>query len=245
MDQRQAEELMAATAQRLEEMAAKSAQPGARFAELQPMIKELEDIWARVDAALKEFPRPEAKRIRETQSARTGVAASALSKNLIAAKMRDGGSGLYQRPKIVAKADTIGDRFAVAIVKKDYEGACALMAPWLQERWTREVLQRTVEEGCAEIGRGFDMDTPPPAADYEVGSNPMGIADLRDEYFVQEEPIPDQITEENFIAWVPVTIIPDEEDTYLTNIGFLLAPYLITVKDNGMEKIGYLRFGEE
>ena len=241
---KQAEEFVAATADKLEEMSAKSGAPGARFSDLRPMIKELGDTWASLDAALKNFPRPEAKRIRETQAARTQPAASALCRNLIQAKMRDVAAGVYQQPKIIAKADTIGDRFAIAILQKDYESARGLMAPWLKDRWTPEVLRQTVEEGCAEIGRGFEMDPPPPAADYEVGSNPLGIADLRDGSSVGEEPIPDEITEDNFIAWVPVTIMPDEEDTYLTDIGFLLAPYLITVKVNGEEKIGYLRFGE-
>lgn len=240
-----AEALVPATAEKVEKMAALSADPKKSFLEMHPMIEELRRTWAALDAGLAALPRQEVKRVRAAQQPRMSAAAHALCMNLVTAKMRDRAAGIFPPPKIELKADTLGDRFAVAILKADYVGACALMAPWLQNRWTDETLRLRVEEECAAIGKGFEMDPPPPPAEYEIGSNPMSIAELRDEYFVNEDPIPAEITEENFVAWVPVTITPDADDSWLTDIGYLLAPYLITVRDSGQEKIGYLRFGEE
>lgn len=240
-----AEALLTATTTKLEKLAAESASDRKKFAELQPLIEQLRRTWADLDAGLASLPRQEAKLLRRAHQARMGAAASALCRNVMNAKMRDRASGLMPGPKIELKADTLPDRFAVAILRADYTAACALMAPWLRETWTPDTLRKKVEEECASIASGFNMETPPPPADYEVGSSASKLADLRSSRHVTEPPIPPEVNEENFVAWIPVTIMPDEEDSYLTDIGTLLAPCLITVKEGGEERIGYLWFGEE
>ncbi|HTS37393.1 MAG TPA: hypothetical protein VMH04_17075 [Candidatus Solibacter sp.] len=234
--------LLSDTALKLEKMADASS-GGKSFTELQPMIDQLRQTWAELDAGLASLPRQEAKLLRRAHQARMGAAAATLCKNVLQAKMLALASGQFSPPAIAMKADTLADRFAVAIVQGDYDGARALLASWLQPKWTAETLRERVQRDCAAIAEGFDLASPPPLADYEIGSNSSGIADLR-QHESTDDPIPAEISDNNFVAWIPITIMPSEEDSYLTDIGVMLAPFVIVVNENGKQKLGYIRFGE-
>lgn len=239
-----AEALVDATAKKIEAMARASQNSTKSFAELRPMIEELRRIWEQLEAGLAGLPRQEARRIRSTQEPRMKTAASTLCSNLMSSKMRARSSGLLPALGVTAKRDSVVDRFAIALLRGDYQTACALMATWLQKIWTAESLRQRVEEEYAAIAGDSGLPVAPPPGDYEAGSNPLGIADLRRLRGSSRPLIPAEVTEENFLGWVPLSIMPEEEDSYLTNMGYLLSAYVIPVREAGEQRIGYLSLGE-
>lgn len=245
----QAEALVKATAEKLEAIARASYGRTKKFADLHLMIEELRQTWKQLDAGLAPLSRQEARRIRGAEEQRMQKAAAALCKNLISAKARARAAGLLSPPDIQTKGDGVVDRFAVAVLRADYTAACSFFAPWLESVWTPETLQSRVEAEYSLIAREAGVSAVPALAEYQASSNPIDLRSLREIHDGSKMPIPAQVTAENFLAWVPLKLMPEEEDSYLTNIDYLLSLYVLTVrnagKDGGGERIGYLLFGEQ
>jgi hypothetical protein len=70
----------------------------------------------------------------------------------------------------------------------------------------------------------------------------MSYAEVRN--LGDAERVPEEITAENFLRWVPIQIQTEEEDGYLTNIEYVLSLYTVAVSFDGAERIGYVKLAE-
>jgi hypothetical protein len=241
------EQAVEAAAKKLEALAAASAVGVKSFSELSPFIQQLQQVWRDLDAALKDLPRPEARRLRGAQHARMQAAAGRITANLLTAKQRDRAAGRLSSPEFTLHEDRVADRFAHAIVRGDYDGAAALLAPWMRAPWAPATLREKVEGEYANVAAQWadqlgGAQLPP--GDYRVSNNPLGLKELRGIQSGSWGSIPAEITEENFGGWVLFNILTSEEDAYLTDLENLLSGYLIPVNTADGDRIGFLAFGE-
>ena len=231
------------TARRLEDMRAHSEDESQSYRDLQPMVAELQEVWATLDRALGALSRQDQRAVRGTQDARMRAAAAALCRNLFLQKMRDRATGRWPAPAIVPPGNSAPERFAAALTRGDYAAAHETLAPWLAGVWTDTRLAETVRASAREIAAGFDLAEPPPAGACHVSSNPMRYEDVRQDR-TEGPTVPVEVTEENFIGWFPIRIQTEEEDAYLTDMDYVASCYAIAVKTPAGEWIGYLRFEE-
>jgi hypothetical protein len=229
-----------AAAERLNAMRARSDDEATPYAELAPLVGQLKELWAGLDRALAPLSRGEQDAIRGERAEPMTTAAKALTRNLFLRKMRDRGRGDWPAPEVLP-GETAPERFASALAGGDYGQASTLLAPWLEEEWTAARLEEEMSRSVAEIVAGFDLPVGPPAGAWEVGSNPLDLAALKED---ESEAIPEDVSEANFRGWWPVQILTEEEDGWLTDIGYLATLFVIAVELDGQERIGYLRFGE-
>ena len=231
---------VARTAKQLEEMRDRSADPSRSYRELQPLVEELKQTWAALDHALEHLSRQDQRAVREPQDARMREAAGALCRNLFDHKMRDRASGAWPAPEIFDPGESASERFAAALARGDYAAAYATLAPWVAREWRVERLREEFTRGATEIAAGFDLTEPPPAGAWEVGSNPLTLADLRGE----DNDIAEAVTAATFLGWFPIRILTEEEDAYLTDLDYVATLYVIGVATPDGERIGFLRFEE-
>ena len=232
---------VARTVRRLEEMRARSEDASRTYAELQPMVAELQSTWEALDRALAPLSRQDQRAVRGAQDAAMRAAAAALCRNLFLRKMRDRAAGAWPAPTIAPPGDSAPERFAAALARGDYAAAHATLAPWLADAWTEERLAADLRRSAREIAAGFDLVEPPPAGAWSVGSNPMGYEDVRT---LSGAAIPAEVTAENFRGWFPIRVQTEEEDGFLTEMDTLVSLYAIAVDTPAGERIGYLRLEE-
>ncbi|HEY7683686.1 MAG TPA: hypothetical protein VH879_13660 [Gemmatimonadales bacterium] len=231
-----------ATAFRLEQMLVRSQDESRSYRDLQPLVNELKETWAALDTALRPLSRQDQREVRGPQDRRMTGAATALCLNLFLRKMRDRQSGAWPMPEITPPGDSAPERFAAALARGDYAAAHTTLAPWLTTEWTVERLSQELRQSASEIAAGFDLEEAPPPGAYDVGSNPMSYAEVRN--LGDAERVPEEITAENFLRWVPIQIQTEEEDGYLTNIEYVLSLYTVAVSFDGAERIGYVKLAE-
>ncbi|HTO73930.1 MAG TPA: hypothetical protein VMJ30_08925 [Gemmatimonadales bacterium] len=229
-----------AAALHLAVMRTRSASPDASYAELAPMVGELRELWGELDRALAPLSRREQESIRGPQSEAMGAVAREITRNLYERKMRDRASGAWPRPEI-PPGESAAERFAWALASANYGTAARLLAPWLAAEWPPSRIEEEFARSVEEVVGGFDLPAAPPPGAWQVGSNPLDLAGLRDDL---GEPIPEAVNEENFRGWWPIQILTDEEDGWLTDLAQLAAVSVIAVELGGRELIGYIRFGD-
>jgi len=230
-------------AQRLEEMRARSEDDRHSYRELQPMVAELQAVWAALDRALDPLSRQDQRAVRGPQDARMRGAATALCRNLFALKLRDRAAGRWPAPTIAPPGDSAPERLAAALARGDTGAAHATLAPWLDDAWTEARLAETMRGSARATAAGFDLAEPPPAGAYAVGTNPMRYEDVRQDR-TEGPAVPVEVTGENFLGWFPIRIQTEAEDGYLTDLDTLASCYAIAVKTPAGQRIGYLRFEE-
>ena len=231
---------VARTAKQLEQMRDRSADASRPYRELQPLVEELKKTWAALDHALEHLSRQDQRAIREPQDARMREAAGTLCRNLFDRKMRDRASGAWPAPDIFEPGDAAPERLAAALARGDFTAAHGTLAPWVSAEWTLARLREEYTRNTREIAAGFDLSAPPPAGAWEVGANPLTLADLRGE----DNDIAEEVTQANFLGWFPIRILTEEEDAYLTDLDYVATLYVIGVATPDGERIGFLRFEE-
>jgi hypothetical protein len=233
-----AEEAVEGTVRRLESMRARSEQPSVPYRELAPMVERLKQIWAALDRALAPLSRQAQESIRRPLADEMTTAARALTRNLYLRKSEDRGRGAWP-PPVINPGGTVPEQFAAALASGNYSAATTLLAPWLTAEWPAARLRESMEQAAEEIMTGFDLPVAPRPGGYDVGANPLELAELREDGM---EIIPEDITEDNFRGWWPTQILMDEEDAWLTDIGSLASYFVLVVEVEGKQRIGYLRF---
>jgi len=226
------------TLHRLEQMLARSEEAGVRFRELAPMVEQLKQLWADLDRALAPLSRMEQESIRRPHSDAMTSAARSLTRNLYLRKSEDRASGAWP-PPVINPGGTVPEQFAAALASAHYSGATTLLAPWLATEWPATRLREAMEQASEAILAGFDLAIAPKPGGYDVGSNPLELAELRED---GQETIAAEVTDENFRGWWPTQILTDEEDAWLTEISYVASYFVIVVEVAGKERIGYLRF---
>lgn len=225
-------------AAQLEAMRLRSDNPATPFRELQPLVERLKELWAGLDRALAPLSREQQEAIRRPLAERLSAAAKALTTNLYTRKAADRAAGAYP-PPVINPGGTVPEQFAAALASGNYSAAATLLAPWLATAWPASRLKEEMERSAEEILAGFEIVTAPRPGGYDVGANPLELAELKDD---GTEQLPDEITEQNFRGWWPTQILTEEEDAWLTDIGYLANYFVIVVEVDGKERIGYVRF---
>ena len=239
----QAAAAVARTAQRLEEMRARSEDTTKSYRDVQPMVAELKGVWRELDQALSALSRQDQRAVRAQEDGRMRAAAMALCRNLFARKMRDRASGAWPAATIAPPGDSAPERFAAALAAANFAEAHATLAPWLARVWTADRLAEEIGRSARAIAESADLaETPPPGA-YEVSANPMQYDDMRQEP-ASRAGVPADVTAGNYRGWFSVNIHTDEEDGYLTDIDTLATVYVLVVSTSDGERIGYLRLAE-
>ena len=121
-------------------------------------------------------------------------------------------------------------QFAQRIVRKEYESARELLAPWLHDTVSAVQLEEMVRENCKEL---------PAPAEFDVDSNSCGLEDLTvDPHSPPTRPLPGEITPQNYRQWMVIQFKPAEDDETGYDACFDL--WMALVEVNGALKIGYL-----
>ena len=152
-----------------------------------------------------------------------------------------------------------GDRFAQAIVARDYQAAHSMLAAWLQKTITPAKLQEMIEKEVGEVCEAAELEELAYPETWEIDGNHSTIADLRDpRSYVSTrnsgwlgegrsysgtgdlaKPIADEVTEENFRKWMCIQFMPSEEAQDDLDIDAFLDFWMAVVEVNGQFKIGY------
>ncbi|HKV98639.1 MAG TPA: hypothetical protein VJN96_02385, partial [Vicinamibacterales bacterium] len=231
------------TAERLDEMRARSADTTKSFKDLQPMVAELKGVWHDLDRALTALSRQDQRAVREPQDARMRASALTLCRNLLARKTRDRASGAWPAATVAPPGESAAERFAAALAAGNAAAAQATLAPWIAGVWTADRLAAQLAQSAKAIADGSDLAEVPPAAAYEVSANPMQYDQVAQEPAYRKD-LPAEVTAANYRGWFVVQIQTDEEDAYLTDVDTLATLYAIVVSTPAGERIGYLRFAE-
>lgn len=239
----QAAAAVARTAQRLDEMRARSADATKSYKDLQPMVAELKSVWRELDQALSSLSRQDQRAVRGSEDARMRAAAQALCRNLFARKMRDRASGAWPARATVPSGDSAPERFAAALATGNFAAAVATLAPWLTSVWTAERFAEEMTRAARAVAENANLAEAPHAGAYEVSANPMRYDEMRREPAYRSG-VPAEVTDENYRGWSNVQIQTDEEDGYLTDIDTLATLYVVVVSTSGGDRIGYLRLVE-
>ncbi len=129
----------------------------------------------------------------------------------------------------------LGERFSAAIIDKDYEAACALLAPWLREVTPPDRLRALIEDRVAEMHEAWDVDDDLHPTECELdGNSTATVADLRDD----GDPVPAELTDASLRYWMSMQFKPAEDSVEFDAYFDLWAA---VVDDGGELRVGYLR----
>jgi hypothetical protein len=104
-----------------------------------------------------------------------------------------------------AACQSLCNAFAERVVARDFAGAHALLAPWVQAEHSPAALERMFDDAGADL---------PPPREWSLDSGVMEVDDLRvaDEYGPPSQPISDQVTAANYRGWHCIEFKPGEND---------------------------------
>lgn len=109
---------------------------------------------------------------------------------------------------------TFLQEFAGHLRGERYTDAGALLAPWLAAGDGVARLTERIQSQIAETRAMFDDMNIGPADSVELDENPLSVAELREE----GTPLPDDVTEDNFVQWCCVSIQADEGEWALYDL---------------------------
>jgi len=126
--------------------------------------------------------------------------------------------------------EEMAGQFAQRIIRREYDSARDLLAPWLRDTVSAAQLEAMVGEAHKDL---------PPPGDFELDSNSCGLEDLEvDEFSPPTRPLPAEITEQNFRQWMVIQFKPDPASDSPYNASFDL--WMAVVELGGAAKIGYM-----
>ena len=131
---------------------------------------------------------------------------------------------------------TLCDSLGQVIVSRDFGAVAPLLAPWLQGVVTPEALEALVDAQMEGLEH--------PPATWLASEGFAGLPELRktDELGPPTQPLPREITDQNFRGWYCVQFAPDEAFHDEQNICYDV--WLIPVEHAGAIRIGYLEAWE-
>jgi len=112
-------------------------------------------------------------------------------------------------------AQLVMERFARAIIARDYPAAHNCFAEWLKEQVSEERLQAAIEKQLGEIAEVAELDGIIYPEDFSVDSNSCTLADVREDrttlYGIEPVcKVSPEMTEANFRKWMVITFMPAE-----------------------------------
>jgi hypothetical protein len=145
--------------------------------------------------------------------------------------------------EINAEYRAVAERFAEAIVEKDYEAAHRCFAAWLRDAVTVDAFREIVEREVRETLEANDMPATLHPADYRVGWNASTLDELKDaDSWAPGRDIPEEITPDNFRQWLHVLLQPDADEE--SEIDAYTDVWMIVVETARGHEIGYFEVAE-
>ena len=134
-----------------------------------------------------------------------------------------------------ASCKSLCDAFANAIVKRDFERAHSLLAPWLKQTMNPSEIQRMVDaenEGLEHQPHSWNA--------WDVM---LELGDLQpDPYGPPSRPIPNQITQKNFKGWLQIQFAPESSVHDVQNVCYDI--WLAAVEHDDSLLVGYFEAWE-
>jgi hypothetical protein len=126
-----------------------------------------------------------------------------------------------------------GDRFATALIARDFAAAHGMLAPWLRAAMGPDDLARLLDEARGEL---------PPPERHELESNRSSYEALREPegFPPRSEPFDPGITADNFRKWVCIELKPGEDSEYDACVDLWVA----MIELDGALAVGYLEPSE-
>lgn len=123
----------------------------------------------------------------------------------------------------------IGDRFAQSIIGRDVESARACLAPWLSARFSKTELDTILQPRYEEMPR---------PAEFTMDGNSCTLGDLEPtDYGTPSQPLPAEITNENFRKWMVIEFHPDPKAE--TGFDACFDLWMAVVDVGGKMMVGY------
>lgn len=119
------------------------------------------------------------------------------------------------------KCEALCDALAQRVVERNFSGAHALLAPWLQAAMTPADLERMVDQAAEGQAR---------ARAWTLDEGFLGVEDLGD--------APGEITGDNYRGWLCIQFNPGQSAEDERNASFDL--WLAAVEDDGEYRVGHL-----
>ena len=128
------------------------------------------------------------------------------------------------------------NKLAKCIVTRDFDGAHALLAPWLRSTLSPSAIERMVD------AQNEGLVYPPLA--WSLGEGILDLEDLRtpDPYGPPSQAISEEIQNENFRGWLHIQFVPDPAVHDEQNVCYDL--WLAAVELEGKIVVGYLEAAE-
>jgi hypothetical protein len=130
------------------------------------------------------------------------------------------------------------ERFASAIVVRDFTSAHAMLAPWLQRSMTADGLARMIQNEVQETAEINEIEGELHPGTYEIDSNSCSLQDLQEpRSYAKDRDIAPEVTAENFRQWMVIQFQPAEDEDL--EIDAYVDFWMIVVEIGGEYKIGY------
>jgi hypothetical protein len=158
------------------------------------------------------------------------------------------------------KYKQFADRFAQAVVARDYDKAHAMLADWLQPTVSAAKLQEMIEKEIREVCEANEIEEAVYPTDWEVDGNNSTLESLREErsyisvrnsgwlgeqkanYSAQGDmvkPIAEEFTAGLFRKWLCIQFMPDEDAQDELGIDAFLDFWMAVAEVNGEYQVGY------
>jgi len=149
-----------------------------------------------------------------------------------------------QTPKV---GQIVLDRFAKAIIAKDYITAHECFADWLKTQVSSEQLQGAIETQLREVADAAELTEIIYPEKFTIGYNSLELADLNlgDEEELELSGITPycklspEITDENFRMWTAIVFAPTQEHGFEIGVDAWMDFAAAVVEVSGEERIGY------
>jgi hypothetical protein len=126
--------------------------------------------------------------------------------------------------------EDIGSRFARSVIARDLQSARDCLAPWLRADFSVAQLNAILEPRYEGM---------PEPAQFSLDGNSCSLDDLEpNDYGAPTQPLPSDITKENYRKWMVIEFKPDAEKN--TSYDACLDLWMAVVEVEGAMKIGYL-----
>lgn len=130
------------------------------------------------------------------------------------------------------------ERFADAIVAKDFSAAHQLLAPWLQKSVTPKYLAQIIQDKVKEIAEANELDGEFHPGSYEIDWNTCSLEDLNSpRSFEEDRSIPEEVTDKNYRQWMVIQFQPGKEEMEID--AYLDWWMAVVEQEDGEYKIGY------
>jgi hypothetical protein len=143
---------------------------------------------------------------------------------------------------IKVAAQLVMERFARAIIARDYPSAHNCFAEWLKEQVSEERLQAAIEKQLGEIAEVAELDGIIYPEDFCVDGNSCTLTDVREDrttlYGIEPVfKVSPEMTEANFRKWMVITFMPVEGAEI--DVGAWMDFWAAAVDVDGQYRIGY------